>query len=89
MPGLGLFRETLHEKVVNARSEWEGNDLTDMMYLTCAAGYADYVVGERSMVGQMRQALKRLSRPDNVYRRIKDLVPVLERDLKMPAHAGD
>jgi len=82
MPCLGLFREVLHEKTVNPESEWKINDLTDMIYLTCAAGYADYDVGERSLVAQMRQALKRLGRPAKVYRRIKDLVPVLERDLE-------
>ena len=47
MPSLGLFRETLQGMHLN-RARWEDNHLTDLMHLTCAAGYADYVVGERS-----------------------------------------
>ena len=80
MPCLGLFRETLQGMNLN-HARWEDNHLTDLMYLTCAAGYADYVVAERSLAGYMQQALKRMDRPINVYRRIQDLVPVLEERL--------
>ena len=80
MPCLGLFRETLQGMNLN-HARWEDNHLTDLMYLTCAAGYADYVVAERSLAGYMQQALRRMHRPINVYRRIQDLVPVLEERL--------
>jgi len=80
MPCLGLFRETFQGMNLN-HARWEDNHLTDLMYLTCAAGYADYVVAERSLAGYMQQALKRMHRPINVYRRIQDLVPVLETRL--------
>ncbi|WP_147434737.1 hypothetical protein [Micromonospora musae] len=79
MPSLGLFREALHQKHLNPGTRWENNDLTDLMYLTCAAAYADYAVGENSLVSQLEQAQKRLGRPTNVYRRLRDLVPVLEK----------
>jgi hypothetical protein len=71
---VGLYREVLHEKQINGGTAWKGNDLTDLMYLTCAAGYADYVVGERSAISQMQQANKRLGRPNNLYRNVNDLV---------------
>lgn len=74
MPCLGLYREVLHEKQINGGTAWKGNDLTDLMYLTCAAGYADYVVGERSTISQMKQANKRLGRRDNLYRNLHGLV---------------
>ena len=80
MPCLGVFRETLQGMNLN-NVRWEDNHLTDLMYLTCAAGYADYVVEERSLAGYMQQALKRMDRPINVYRRIQDLVSVLEQRL--------
>lgn len=80
MPCLGLFRETLQGMNLN-HARWEENHLTDLMYLTCAAGYADYVVAERSLAGYMQQALKRMHRPINVYRRIQDLVLVIEKQL--------
>ncbi len=70
MPSLGLFREVLEQKHLNPGTTWYNNDLSDLMYLTCAAGYADYVVSERSLVSQMEQSLKRLNRLVNVYRRL-------------------
>jgi PHD/YefM family antitoxin component YafN of YafNO toxin-antitoxin module len=81
MPCLGLFRETLQGMNLNY-ARWVDNHLTDLMYLTCAAGYADYVVAERSLAGYMQQALKRMDRPINVYRRVQDLVPILEKQLE-------
>jgi len=44
------------------------------MYLTCAAGYADYVVAERSAISQMKQASKRLKRVNNLYRNLNELI---------------
>lgn len=73
MPCVGLFREVLHEKQVNGGTAWKANDLTDLMYLTCAAGYADFVVAERSAISQMKQATKRLKRADNLYRNLDEL----------------
>lgn len=80
MPSLGLFSEVLHQKHLNSGTNWNGNDLVDLMYLTCAAGYAQYVVGEKSLVSRMEQSLKRLNRRVNVYRNLRDLVAVLESD---------
>jgi hypothetical protein len=38
LPATGLFREMLHERHLNKGTVWETNDLTDMVYLSCAAG---------------------------------------------------
>lgn len=78
LPSLGLFREVLREKLLDPGTTWESNDLTDIMYLTCAAGYADHVVGENSATAQMEQGLRRLERPTNVHRRLAQLVEVLQ-----------
>ena len=56
---------------------WKSNDLTDLLFLTCAAGYADFVVGERAAISLIQQAQRRLSRPINVFRRLSDLIPAL------------
>lgn len=77
MPALGLFREALHDKVLEPRTQWEDNDLTDLMYLTCAAGYADHVAAERGLVSKMEQGLRRLGRTASVHRRLTDLVAAL------------
>ena len=80
MPTLGLFTEVLQQKHLNPGTNWMPNDLVDLMYLTCAAAYADYVVGDNSQISQVEQALKRLGRPRNVYRNLRDLVTALESD---------
>ena len=67
MPALGLYREVIHEKLCNPRLVWEQNDLTDMMYLTVAAGYCDYVVGERSHISHLRNGLRRMGRKSAVH----------------------
>jgi hypothetical protein len=79
MSSLGLYRECLREKMLDPRTNWQPNDLTDLMYLSCASGYADYVVGERHAVACMKSGLRRLDRPVNVYRRLSDLVATLSR----------
>jgi hypothetical protein len=56
MPFLGQMRQMLFARLRNARQRWEVNDLVDIMFLCCAAGYADLVVGERRAVGYLRQA---------------------------------
>src|SRR6266536_654177 len=78
MPCLGLFREVLQQKHLDPGTTWFHNDLIDLMYITCAAGYADYVVGDNSLVSQIEPSLRRLNRPMNAYRRLRDLVLVLE-----------
>lgn len=77
MPTLGLFREVLHEKLSDGQLHWEENDLVDMMYLTAAAGYCDYVVGERAHAAHTANASRRLGRADKLYRNIRSLVKEL------------
>lgn len=47
MPFLRLFADALGERLLNPTTRWEPNDLIDMMYLACAAAYADGVAAER------------------------------------------
>lgn len=80
MPSLGLFREVYVNKHLDRTARWHKNDLIDMMHLCCAAGYADYVVGERSLVSRIKQAATRLHRPLNIYRNLSELMVDLEGD---------
>jgi hypothetical protein len=77
MRSLGLFREVLHEKLSDGQLRWEDNDLIDMMYLTAAAGYCDYVVGERVHVAHIARALRRLRRVGRLHRNLQSLVKQL------------
>ena len=75
LPSLGVFRELLHEKLLNPGTVWEENDLVDMIYLSCGAAYAEFVVAERSLSAHLRNSLGRLRRRVNVYRKLADLLP--------------
>ena len=77
MPALGLYREVIHEKLSDVRLRWRDNDLIDMIYLTTAAGYCDYVVAERAHASHIGNALRRLGRPVNVHRSVRSLVETL------------
>ncbi|WP_283134598.1 hypothetical protein [Rhizohabitans arisaemae] len=74
MPTLGLFREVLHEKLSDGKLHWADNDLIDMTYLTAAAGYCDYVVGERSHAAHIGNAARRLGRANKIHRSIQSLM---------------
>ena len=76
MKQLGLFREMLYDRHI-AGAKWESNDLTDMVYLSCAAGYADAVICERHMGGVLRQSLARLGQPPHIFRKLPEAIPYL------------
>jgi hypothetical protein len=74
MPALALFKEVSAGLHMNATRKWTDNDLTDLMYLTCAAAYSDYVVAEKFMASQIRQAQIRLGQRVNVYPRLSEFI---------------
>jgi hypothetical protein len=47
VPYLGLRREITHARLVNVDDRWHEHDLVDMLFLPCAAAYADFVVCEK------------------------------------------
>ncbi|MGW5674095.1 hypothetical protein ACWEV4_03285 [Streptomyces sp. NPDC003860] len=81
-PAVGLFREMLHSRHLNKGTTWRPNDLTDMIYLSCAAGYADFVVCEKHMRDPLQHGLKRMGRSASVYRRLTDAVAAIEEALE-------
>lgn len=58
LPYLGRMREVIHLRLMDAGDEWDGNDLVDMMYLPCAAAYADFVVGEKKALHYLNRACR-------------------------------
>jgi hypothetical protein len=56
MPYGGRLYEVLYHRLRNADDTWERNDLIDMNFLCCAAGYADIVVGEKQTTEYLRRA---------------------------------
>jgi hypothetical protein len=84
LPATGLYREVLYAKHLDAGTKWRPNDLEDMVYLSCAAGYADFVVCERHMRGLLDQGQRRLGRPRTVFARLRDAIPAIQAALAEP-----
>lgn len=76
LPALGLMREVVQDRHLNG-SRWKPNDLVDITYLTCAAGYADVVVCERSACDSLRRSQRRLGRPATVFATLREAVPAI------------
>ncbi|MFJ5608181.1 hypothetical protein ACIQCJ_02115 [Streptomyces sp. NPDC093221] len=77
-PMLGIFRETLHQRHLNKGTTWRPNDLTDMIYLSCAAGYADIVVCEKHMREPLTRGVRRVGRSARVFRHLTEAVDAID-----------
>jgi hypothetical protein len=73
LPAFGLASEVMLLKIRNSGAKWTSNDLTDIFYLVQAAGYADAVVGEKGFVTLIRDAQRRLQRPQTAHRTLTAL----------------
>ncbi|WP_405979599.1 hypothetical protein [Streptomyces sp. NBC_00158] len=86
---LGLFREMLHSRHLNKGTKWRPNDLTDMVYLSCAAGYADFVICEKHMRDPLQHGLKRTGLSTQIYRHLAVAVEAIEAALETPPVPGE
>ncbi len=78
LPYTGRFSEVLSERWASANDGWSDHDLFDLMYLSCAAGYADYVVAEKKMSHMLRKVENRVPPGATVVPKLKDLRARLE-----------
>lgn len=78
MPYLSRHHEVIHQRLSNADDRWEANDLTDINYLACAAGYADVVVGEKKLCEYLKRVEKRVPSGAVVCRKLSAAVEHLE-----------
>jgi hypothetical protein len=85
MPYLGLRFEFLVGKHSNFGVRWHDNDLIDMMFLCLAGGYSDLVVCESSAASHIRQAQRRLGRPETAVSKFSAAVRYLELDGASPS----
>jgi len=87
MPFLAQMRQMLFARLRNHTQRWEANDLIDILFLCCAAGYADVVVGERQAIGYLRQA--RTPRPRaRLATTLQEAISMLRLDRAAPETAG-
>ncbi|MDX6610149.1 MAG: hypothetical protein QOF85_2074 [Solirubrobacterales bacterium] len=78
MPYLGRHFEVIHQRLSNADDRWEANDLTDINYLACAAGYAHIVVGEKKISEYLQRIAPRVSGGAFICRKLPDAVEYLQ-----------
>lgn len=62
-PQLRTLEDMLYHRLRNPDDHWQSNDLLDMHFLSCAAGYADLVVAERKFGDYLKRARRRY--PEN------------------------
>lgn len=60
MPYLGRQHEVIYHRLRNAQDRWEPNDLFDLNFLCCAAGYVDLVVTENKFSHYLQRAQSRV-----------------------------
>jgi hypothetical protein len=88
LPSLGIYRSVLQDRHLNVGTTWVANDLTDMLYLSAATGYADVVVAERHMTNMLSQAQRRLRRNASVYPSLTMALPAIEHRLSQAPTTG-
>ncbi len=79
-PMTSLISELFVTRFIDQSTKWTTNDLVDMFYLSCAAGYCDYVVGEVKTATHLQQIQRRQGKKVNVYSDLHSLVEALHAD---------
>ncbi|MFE4687516.1 hypothetical protein ACFRNJ_43230 [Streptomyces sp. NPDC056721] len=79
LPFTGRVLEVIQARLRNASDVWVNNDLNDLYFLACAAGYADHVVAERKTGTFLQGADKTLGTPRaSVHLNLRSLVGALK-----------
>jgi hypothetical protein len=73
LPFVGRVMEITHLRLRNSQDAWTENDLIDLLFLSCAAAYADFVVAERKATHMLRQAVHQTSSGATVFATLRDL----------------
>jgi len=79
-PMLGYFSSLFVQRHVSASTKWKDNDLTDLMFLACATGYADYVAAEKQTGTELQQLQASRGERRSVFPSLEALVDALKTD---------
>ncbi len=80
MPMLSHLSAVLASRFLESNRRWQENDLTDMAFLACAAGHADYVAAEAGTGAQLQQVQRGLGKRPSVFTKLAPLVERLTED---------
>ncbi|UQS26031.1 hypothetical protein L1857_26075 [Amycolatopsis thermalba] len=73
LPFVGRIMEITYQRLRNPQRLWKRNDLNDIMYLACAAGYADAVVIEKDLAHHLTTGEARTTPGAVVLRNLREL----------------
>ena len=73
LPFVGRVMEITHIRLRNPQDVWVEHDLIDLLFLSCAAAYADFVVAERKTTHMLRQAARWTSSGATVFATLREL----------------
>lgn len=77
-PQLRTLEDVLYHRLRNPDDHWHGNDLLDMHFLSCAAGYADLVVAERKFGDYLKRARRRYPENSEIVSTLAGAVAALD-----------
>lgn len=77
-PMVGLLSELFVRRFVDHQTKWSRNDLFDMIHLSSAAAYADYVCAEVHTGTQLGQAQRTMGRKKTVFTKLDELVEAVQ-----------
>jgi hypothetical protein len=77
MPAIGRIQEITAQRLSNQQYPWRPNDLSDMHFLSCAAGYADFVLAEGATTHDLRLAESRVPAGARICRSPAELVDAI------------
>lgn len=78
LPFTGRVLEVVQARLRNTSDKWVNNDLNDLLFLACAAGYADHVVAEKKTGHYLREADKYTVSGASVHLNLRSLLEVLQ-----------
>jgi hypothetical protein len=78
LPFTGLYGEARAQKLREVNFKWSENDLTDIIYLSCAAGYADVVIAEKRAASYLGTSAGKLGRGLNIFPSIESAIECVE-----------
>ena len=77
-PMMGYLSGLFVQRFLDKSIRWKRNDLLDMFYLSCAAGYADYVVAEAHTGSQLAQMQRARGPARTVFTTLAQLADALQ-----------
>jgi len=81
MPATRRIQEITAQRLSNPQYPWRSNDLSDMHFLSCAAGYADFVLAEGATTHDLRLAESHVPAGARIPRSPAELVDAIEAEL--------